>query len=981
MLQEVNALNNNVTKVHYLALHPGTFTKKEDFQLGLVTNWFKKNGVSKPYRLQEIFELTAKGKVFIPSYIECDGNEYWFKSSTLMLLDVDDDEKVKDPEEVLKELKEVCAGLFFTSSHSPTKNRYRLVFVLDEIIRDENVYKSIFKQLAKKLKALNIPVDENANSPLQRVRTATNGYVISNPNATLPVKEFIEEVEKERQKERQTKLKEKIDRVHDTVYSFEELKARAELLGMIEDYQLWQSLAYSLKSYVYEEHITDEEGYEVFSFLCKGDQTKYWDSLKAANRITIGTFIGLSNKKGFKKSSKFYHAFSNKKSPLPIENKKFKQYLEKDFSKELLKEDKKILVKAPTGSGKTSSFIRAAKELAKEYEEEGQTRFFIFSVPTIAITDQVASDHSILSVRGQTLNLFQRIKEYVNSGGRVITCTYDMALVLYDLLQKIKPFASYSLITDEVHELVHNYNFRSKAIDNIVTMQKYVKSFIGLTGTPDDVLREMFEKEVHIQTEKEKAPCQMWGAITYEKKEEEEPLLYQIIKQKASNGKRLLIFLQNKEMIKRLQIQLRKANIKVAIVTSDGKLTNPTYKALIQKSMFPDDVQVILTTSLLSNGVNLKNENANYECILVTSQSSPMFNVDQARQCANRFRNLYKAFYIFMQEHKKTEKHLFNIESAYQYEKKLAGNTVNLINGEFEGANNFQLLRLAKIEKRYGLHYSDDLKEMKFNSLKLRHNVSNEKSQFYALYREQFIQALSKLMMCAPAPTISVSELIQQAEIDLTGIEQELKELKNNAFLDKEAKKANIANHFTDAVYKAFQIDNEVVLKPFKGAVIGEHYSCLNGITPIADYQTCLKVVSNVNRKADANKFKYHIEALTDIAFFNKINRQTATREVFKEFSSHLGKQLTKDEIKDITSNISKKYKRSKKVDVEFILNNYFLHVKERTTKERTTKLEELTLQHVSKIHGIPENQIIDCMENYSKKHSGNIAHVIIKKL
>lgn len=980
LLQAMSIIKENVTKYHYLAVHPGTFRRKEDFQLALVTHWFKKKGFSKPYSLQEIFEMTANGKVFIPSHIETDGDEYSFISSSLMALDIDDDEKLTDPRKVLEELKEVCAGLFFTSSHSETKNRYRLVFALDETIHDEYIYKSVFKQLCNRLALLNIPVDENASSPLQRIRTAMKGYIINDLNAKLPVRQLIDQAKSEKQKEVQQKLNELHEKSKVLIYSFEELKERAKTIGYVEGFEDWQKLGYSLKSYVHEGHLTDQEGYEIFEILCGGnDESTFWDSLKA-NRITIGTFIYYSNQKGFKRSFKYYHAISNMKSPLPVEVKKFEKYIPVEFSKEMLKAEEKILIKSPTGSGKTSSLIRAAKELAEEHTANGQTRFFIFSVPTIAITDQVAHDHKILSVRGQTLNLYQQIKEYINDGGRVITCTYDMTLILHELLQSIKPFASYSLMVDEVHQLTHNYNFRTRAIESLMTMQKYAKSFIGLTGTEEDVLRDMFDKEIHVTTKYEKAPCQMWGALIFEKKEEEEPLLYQLIKQKADSGKRLLVFIQNKDVIKRLQIQLKKAKIKVAIVASDGKLTNSTYKTLVQQSIFPNDVQVILSTSVLSDGININNENSKYDCILVATQNSQMFNVAQARQCANRFRNTYEGFYIFMQQPKKTTEYLFHIESAYHYEKLLAQNTIDLINTEFSGHGNYQLLRLATIEKRYGLHYSEGMEDVKFNRLKLRYNVSQEKSQFYALYRGQFIKALTHLMMCNPAPAISVSEYIKNSQIDLTEVANELTALKESSQLEKEQKQANIRNVFTETIYQAFKLENEEVLNTFKNATTSEHYSCLANLVPIADYETCLKVVSKVERRADINKFKNHIEALTNIQYFNKVRRQTATREVFKELSLHLGKKLTKDEITDITKQISKRFKRSKKVDVEFVLNNYFYQEKKRLTGgKRLTILHELTIEHVSEIHEIHIEKIKNSMLLYAEKQGGEVSKVIVK--
>ena len=966
----------------YITLHPGYFPTKDSFNLGVITSWFKKNGVSKRYTLKEIFQFTGEGRCFIPSHIETDGKNYSFVSSNLMFVDVDDDNQVTDPEGVLKELQEVCSGLFFTSSHESKGNRYRLVFALDEYIKDERTYDYIFKALLGKLQRLGIPVDNSIRTPLQRVRTATKGYIINNLDAVFSVKELREEAQQQQEKEiqeRQRKLQAVSENKDAYVYTVEELKERATAIGYVESFDEWSKLGYSLKSYVNEGYIDDIEGYEIFSILCGGnDESNFWGSLNA-NRITIGTFIYYSNQVGFKRTFKHYHAISNVDNSMNIEKVKFDKYIPIEFSKELLESEQSILVKSPTGSGKTHSFINAAKESAKELMQVNQTRFYILATPTIAITDQVANDNHVLAVRGETPKLYERLKSYVNSGNRVLVCTYDMALPLVDMLSNIKPFASFGLIVDEVHQLSHNYNFRRRAIESLYSLHGRVKSFIGLSGTPEDVLRDPFEREIHVQTNYEAAPCQVWGALTYSKKDEEEALLFQLLKQKAQVGKRLLVFIQNKDMIKRIQTQLRKEKIKVSAVTADGKLTNMTYKTLVQDSQFPVDVQIILATSVLSDGININNESLNYDCILVASNNSPMFNVDQARQCSNRFRNNYNGFYVFMQQAKKETKYLFNIESAFNYEKLIAQNAVDLINEQFEGKGNSQLFRMAKIEKRYGITF-DESEKAQYNVLGLRHNVSNEKCQYYALYRNQFISALEGVMGTTPKPSIDVSSFMKRGNIDTSIIAEELEILKEASKADKAEKMAHIGDYYTQDIYNAFLNEDEEILKEFKKAATIEHYACLKGIVHLTDYKTSLHLVKQVERRNEINVFKHRIEAFTNIQYFTKVNRQTPTKEAYEAIRGHVGEILSKKQLDDILQNVTKQFKRSKKVDVKQILNSYFAHEKIKASKgERFTILHELTIKYISTEFDLPVETIEKSMKLYAEKQGGKLAEIILK--
>ena len=965
----------------YITLHPGYFPTKESFHLGLITNWFKKKGISKRFTLEEIFEFTGKGRCFIPSHIETDGKDYSFVSSNLMFADVDDDEKVTDPQEVLKELHDVCAGIFYTSSHSNTKNRYRLVFVLDEYIKDERTYDYIFRALVGKLQRLGIPADNDIRTPLQRIRTATKGYIINNLDAVFSVKDLREEAVQQQEKElleRKRRLEEYADNKDALVYTFDELMDRAKAIGYVEPFDVWAKLGYSLKSYVNEGVIDDIEAFEIFSILCGGnDESQFWESLRAT-RITIGTFIYHSNQAGFRRSNKYYHATSNVTNAMNVEQVKFDRYIPIEFSKGILESEQNILIKSPTGSGKTHSFINAAKESAKELMAANQTRFFILAVPTIAICDQVAHGNDVLAVRGETPKLYDHLKRYAHSGKRVLVCTYDMAEALINMLGSIKPFASYSVIVDEVHQLSHNYNFRGRAIESLYSLHSKVKSFIGLSGTPDDVLRDPFDREVHISTNYEAAPCKVWGALTYTKRDEEEALLFQLIKQKAKSGKRLLIFIQNKDFIKRLQTQLQKEQIKVAAVTADGKLTNPTYKTLVKESRFPEDIQVILSTSVLSDGINLKNDSLNYDCIVVASNNSPMFNVDQARQCANRFRNSYNGFYIFMQQAKKETKHLFNIESAYNYEKLIAQNAVDLINEQFAGKGNSQLLRMAKIEKRYGIAF-DEAEKAHYNVLALRHNVSNEKNQYYALYRNQFIEALANVMGTSPKPSIDVSEFIKLNNIDTSKIIEGLDELKVAAKSDKAEKIARIGDHYTKDIYEAFLNEDEEILKVFKQAVTSEHYACLKGIVHLADNRTSLHLVKQVERRADINAYKNRIEAFTDIQYFTKVNRQSPTKEAYEAINGHIGETLSKTQIDGILQDITKRFKRSKTVDVKHILANYFHHEGVRTKKERFTVLHQLTVDHLSNEFDVPVETIEKSMKLHAEKQGGKLAEIMLK--
>lgn len=977
LAQEIHTTRETTYKTHYLAVHEGTFPTKESFNLGAITNWFKRNGISKRYNILEVLQLSAQAKCYIPSNIELDENGYSFISSSLMLFDIDDDNCVTDPQEVLNKLNDICVGLFFTSSHGIKGNRYRLVFQLDAPVRNKEAYKYIFEVISDTLKSYGVPVDEQARDPLQRVRTANKGYLLGNLDAVINTAPILEQMRldaEKRLKQKAEKMKAYGKREH-KVLTAEQLKLMAETIGYVSDIHDWFKLGHSLWSYIKEGHIDEIEGFEIFTILSGGnDETKYWNQLSKPRDITIGTFVDYAVKSGFK-GGKYAHAYSKVELGHKVERVKFDKYIEKSFARELLDAEQRILVKSPTGSGKTHSFITASKELALELSKENFNRFYLFTAPTIALTEQVAQDHDVMCVKGEVKDLYQKVKRYIKNGGRVFSVTYDLALSLSDMIESIHKHCTFAVMVDEVHRLTVDYSYRKTAIDNLMRLEQKtsVKSYVALTGTVDAVLREPFEREIHIQTKNDKPPCQMYGAITYNTKKEGEPLLYQVIKQKAENNKKLLVFVQNKELIKRLQQRLLKNGINAKAITSDGKSNNTAYYSLVKDSKFPDGVQVILTTSLLADGVNILNENSNYECIVYTASDSMLFDIDTLRQCCNRFRNTYKGFYVFIQKERCDVDFLYNLETAYQHDTKIAKNILELLKAEFNGLTGYKLFKSARIEETFGISV-DTLGDWHYNKMLIRHSVNEEKAKFYKLYRGKIIQALQRLMGFEASEAVNASEL--REVVDLSEIEKEIDELKEAEKLEKAEKMERIGEIYTTTVHKALtgeplqnvnEQQREALIKSFKQATASEHYSCIKDLVSFADHKTVLKVVRTVKNRKKTNEFKRHLEALTSIMYFEKINRNTATKQVFNALKTALNSPMQKDDANRLINKVNQKSRKSKIDDVKYIFESYFIHERKRSNGEYFITLKELTIESLAAKYELTELDIINCIKKLSQ--------------
>lgn len=987
----------------YVTLHPNIFATRESFNLARITHDFKK-GIAAPtlHTVEEILQFSSQGRAYIPSFIENEDDNYYFISSRLIFIDVDDEDMVTIPLQVLKDLREICAGIYYTGSHGIKGNRYRLMFVLDRAIRSQDEYKAIFKQLTARLIKSGIPADKSSQDGLQRIRTAMNGYVVGNVNARLSVNEYLELDKLEQQRVQKANAYKKVKNItsltdykeRDNTITYQELLTMANHIGYIpsgsgqkED---WVHCALGLKSYANSGMITQEQGEELFDIVSGGEQSAgAWNKLNP-NTVTIGSFIAVAQKRGYKRKFNYYHAIGQAPSK-NVETVKFDEYIDVEFVKELLSSEQQVLLDAATGSGKTSSVINAAKELSIDGLP---SRYYLFAVPTIAIAKQVAREFDILAVVGELNNVYTAIKRYSDEYKRVIVATYDMCLAIVDILKRINPFSSFTLIVDEIHHFVASYTYRAQAIEELEALRQRAKGFIGLSGTPQDVLKDGFDRHIKVKTNKETAPCRTFGAITWNRTKDEnteiteKKALVQLIKARVQRGKRLLIFIQNKDMINSVQKILIDSSIITHTVTSDTKNSNSSYLKIVNESRFPSGVQVILSTSVMSDGINIVMDKNDLECIVVCSQKSQFFDPSFIRQCSNRFRatkdfQFYDYFYLFMPASNHETEYFFNMESAYSYIDRLATNATSLLNSEFPRLDDKRLAPIAALEKKYGIHIDETANEFKSKPLKLRKTCYTDKTTFYEFYKNKFIEACAELLDMPAAPTVSIEKLLQQKEVEVSNVAQTLEMLRQTALMDDEYKSSQIKQTFTRDVYKALQEQSDIaelkqIVNEFRKASTMIHFKALENMCHVVDYETCLSLVEHVTSNKNMYAFTELVEALSKISYFEAIRRDTPTKKIFKELKKYVGKPMTAGEVKEMITAISKKLKLSKETDVKTIYQNYFEHHSSRSNKERYTTIEVLTVSAVATKFNVTVEVVLQAMHKISENDT-DIQRVILK--
>lgn len=969
---EGNALNansmNSIIPKHYAGVYGKRYEKQPDsLEMGRITNYFKYKSFSKRHGIDELLNQLSSGHCVIPCHYQYDSETDLnvFVSASWFAVDVDDDDMKTDPVQVLASLSNKAAALFYTFSHGIKGNRFRLIFQFDKAIHNEVKFRLITEMIAAELKEQGLPVDEKALTPTTPIRPGIKGHIINDLSVKLNTDELMKKAEKESEK-RAKNRRESFVTEFEYKWTFEDLREMALKVGHIPTGSgrggEWNAIVYGLKHYVETGAITDSEGYELFDIISGSESSeKVWQGMKPTGRATIGTLIHSAKTNGFTMKKSYRYAQRETPETANIERRKVNGYIPMELAKSLLEREQKLLVDSPTGSGKTENFIKAFKELATNTSRS----VYIFSAPTRTLTKQISKKYEILAVKGNNPRLFKDIFSYAKSGKRIFVCTYDMTPLLIETL-KNQGMGKLYLVIDEYHKTVADYSpgYRNKAIKNMLEAAKEATSFIALSGTPEEVLKADFDKVIRIDNGVPASPCMDFVAHTYEKKKDYIPTLVKMIEETTKRGRKMLIFIQNKDDIEKVTNLLRLNNVKVRTITADSGF-NPTREQIIEKETIDNDVKVVLSTTVIADGVTIKNKlmdnGMEWECMAVCNERSDLFNVSLLKQISNRFRDDYRRFSVFMLSPINEEEKRFNIEAAYQYNKGVSDRFVDLINDNFSGRD-FVLFNPSILENKFGITKGENGAAV--DPLFIRHLSSEEQNRYYSGRRIAFVKALETMLHKKCSGFDNVNERIRANDFSLDDIEKEAEIIETAQKEKKERKKSSITNTFKQNVWQALQNDDEEALEEFKKEADPTHFKCLKQIGKIASFEVCKTIVTSVKRDADAHKFLHAIKALADIAHFAKINRMSPTKKVFLKLSQ-LDEYLPTEEFEEEITRIANKMRLKTKTVKEVL--RMFEQSKKRIGKDRTrsTALKPLTIESVAEEFGLTTEQVKETLKNY----------------
>ena len=313
---------------------------------------------------------------------------------------------------------------------------------------------------------------------------------------------------------------------------------------------------------------------------------------------------------------------------------------------EIILKPGKFLIEGVTGGGKTYAILNIFKLLSSLYKD----RVFIISCP-----------NKIQNLQNQEYGVTAIV------GGKVIDQVYTTSSMVYDkarsLLEQYHLYKDYkiTLIIDEAHQLIYSKNFRKKAINELLMLSEKCFNVIHLTATPGANL-DCYSYDEHYQLKpiKENININTFGIM---KSKDGLTSLYKAIRTNFQYGKKVLIFLNNKEKIFEIQEHLTKIfkDKNIGIITSDEKEKNDIFKSIVKDSLIPSNYDIVLTTSVLECGTNINN--LDYTPIVYVDNNLFFSTVSVIQEVARFRKDVDLALLVYKEPIKKEE---FFIKSKEQ---------------------------------------------------------------------------------------------------------------------------------------------------------------------------------------------------------------------------------------------------------------------------------------------------------------------------
>lgn len=278
----------------------------------------------------------------------------------------------------------------------------------------------------------------------------------------------------------------------------------------------------------------------------------------------------------------------------------------------------KIILRAETGKGKTTAFIR-------DFHKHRPDQRLLILLPLTIILEQNRKEYGNKAIYLDGFSdEFEH--EYAKTGNLVLA-TYEQGAKLLEL-SKFD-----CIVVDEIHQLITANGFKIEAISNL-TPHLNSSKVIGLTGTPNAIFKAIGYKLVNIDVakpKKTKAEIRFSNCAPFD-------LALSHLKQLTGKALIRLNDIKGIEILKKqlIAVKLYKDNEILVLHSSKEIKRSKDFKQLAHKRIFDNKVKVVLTTSLIDEGLSI--EQANFtDVVFIETNYNP--RPEAVKQFFARFRN------------------------------------------------------------------------------------------------------------------------------------------------------------------------------------------------------------------------------------------------------------------------------------------------------------------------------------------------------
>lgn len=279
---------------------------------------------------------------------------------------------------------------------------------------------------------------------------------------------------------------------------------------------------------------------------------------------------------------------------------------------------KKILLRAETGKGKTTAFI-------KDFQKHRPKAKVLFLVPLTVILRQNANEYKEKAVFIDSSSSKADWQEAETES--FVFATYEQGIKL------IQGLSFDYIVIDEIHQLLTANSFKRSVIADLTPYLKD-KNVIGLTGTPENIFKQIGYKLINVDV---KNPEQTQIEVRYLNNKPFDIALAHI---RNITGK-AIIRLNDTKGIKILKKQLTatkqyKPSEVLVLYSTEQIKKSKGFKKLAHERQFDEKIKLILTTSLIDEGLSIE-QSGFTDVVFIETNYHP--RPEPIKQYFARFRN------------------------------------------------------------------------------------------------------------------------------------------------------------------------------------------------------------------------------------------------------------------------------------------------------------------------------------------------------